>query len=58
MLIVATGSVFPSVEDWFSPEIGRFKPLLRELVLRSQPEVGVGVDPSGPLAFQVGEQCR
>jgi hypothetical protein len=57
MLIVATGSLLPSVEDWFGArrEMRAIQPLLRELCLR-QPEVGVGVRPSGPLAFQVAEQ--
>ena len=57
MLIVATGSLLPSVEDWFGArrEMRTIQPLLRELCLR-QPEVGVGVRPSGPLAFQVAEQ--
>lgn len=57
MLIVATGSLLPSVEDWFGArrEMRTIQPLLRELWAR-QPEVGVGVRPSGPLAFQVAEQ--
>lgn len=57
MLIVATGSLLPSVEDWFGArrEMRTIHPLLRELC-RRQPEVGVGVRPSGPLAFQVAEQ--
>ena len=57
MLIVATGSLLPSVEDWFGArrEMRTIQPLLRELCLR-QPDVGVGVRPSGPLAFQVAEQ--
>jgi hypothetical protein len=56
MLIVATGSLLPSVEDWFGArrEMRIVQPLLRELCLR-QPEVGVGVRPTGPLAFQVAE---
>jgi hypothetical protein len=57
MLIVAAGSLLPTVEDWFGArlEIRTVEPLLRELCLR-QPEVGVGVRPRGPLAFQVAEQ--
>lgn len=57
MLIVATGSLLPSVEDWFGArrEMKTIQPLLRELCIR-QPDVGVGVRPSGPLAFQVAEQ--
>jgi hypothetical protein len=57
MLIVATGSLLPSIEDWFGArrEMRTIEPLLRELCLR-QPDVGVGVRPSGPLGFQVAEQ--
>jgi len=57
MLIVATGSLLPSVEDWFGArrEMRTIEPLLRELCIR-QPDVGVGVRPTGPLAFQVAEQ--
>jgi len=57
MLIVATGSLLPSIEDWFGArrEMRTIQPLLRELCFR-QPEVGVGVRPSGPLGFQVAEQ--
>ena len=57
MLIVATGSLLPSIEDWFGArrEMRIIQPLLRELCLR-QPEVGVGVRPRGPLGFQVAEQ--
>jgi hypothetical protein len=57
MLIVATGSLLPSVEDWFGSrrEMRIIEPLLRELC-RRQPDVGVGVRPKGPLGFQVAEQ--
>ncbi|MFZ0832240.1 MAG: hypothetical protein WAM92_03990 [Mycobacterium sp.] len=57
MLIVATGSLLPSVEDWFGArrEMRTIQPLLSELCER-QPDVGVGMRPSGPLAFQVAEQ--
>jgi len=57
MLIVATGSLLPTVEDWFGArrEMRTIQPLLRELCLR-QPDVGVGVRPRGPLGFQVAEQ--
>jgi hypothetical protein len=57
MLIVATGSLLPSIEDWFGArrEMRIIQPLLRELFKR-QPEVGVGVRPRGPLPFQVAEQ--
>jgi hypothetical protein len=57
MLIVATGSLLPSVEDWFGArrEMRIIEPLLRDLC-RRQPDVGVGVRPQGPLGFQVAEQ--
>ena len=50
MLIVATGSLLPTVEDWGARrEMRTIEPLLRELCVR-QPDVGVGVRPRGPLA--------
>lgn len=57
MLIVATGSLLPSVEDWFGArrEMRTIEPLLRELSER-QPDAGVGVRPRGPLTFQLAEQ--
>jgi hypothetical protein len=57
MLIVAAGSLLPSIEDWFGArrEMRVIQPLLRELLVR-QPEVGIGVRPRGPLPFQVAEQ--
>jgi hypothetical protein len=57
MLIVAMGSLLPSIEDWFGArrELLIIQPLLAELIGR-QPEVGVGVRPRGPLTFQVAEQ--
>ena len=57
MLIVATGSLLPSVEDWFGArrELRTIRPLLVELIGR-QPDVGVGVRPRGRLTFEVAEQ--
>jgi hypothetical protein len=57
MLIVATGSLLPSVEDWFGArrEMRTIDPLLRELITR-QPDAGVGVRPRGPLTFQLAER--
>jgi len=57
MLIVATGSLLPSIEDWFGArrEMRTIEPLLRELSER-QPDAGVGVRPRGPLTFQLAEQ--
>ena len=57
MLMVAAGSLLPSVEDWFGArrELRIIDPLLRELG-RRQPDVGIGVRPRGPLAFRVAER--
>jgi hypothetical protein len=57
MLIVATGSLLPSVEDWIGArrEMRTIEPLLTELNER-QPNAGVGVRPHGPLTFQLAEQ--
>ncbi|HUO40371.1 MAG TPA: hypothetical protein VMU34_22095 [Mycobacterium sp.] len=57
MLLVAAGSLLPSIEDWFGArlELRIIDPLLDELG-RRQPEVGVGVRPRGPLAFRVAER--
>jgi len=57
MVVVAAGSLLPTVEDWFGArrELRAIDPLLRELV-RRQPEVGIGVRPRGPLAFRVAER--
>jgi hypothetical protein len=57
MLIVATGSLLPSVEDWFGArrEMRTIDPLLRELITR-QPDAGVGIRPRGPLTFQLAER--
>ncbi len=57
MLIVAAGSLLPSVEDWFGArrELRTIQPLLTELG-RRQPDVGIGVRPRGPLVFRVAER--
>jgi hypothetical protein len=57
MLVVASGSLLPSVEDWFGArrELRVIQPLLGELS-RRHPNVGIGVRPRGPLLFRVAEQ--
>jgi hypothetical protein len=57
MLVVASGSLLPSVEDWFGArrELRIIQPLLEELS-RRHPNVGIGVRPRGPLLFRVAEQ--
>jgi hypothetical protein len=57
MLVVAAGSLLPSVEDWFGArrELRVIQPLLDELG-RRHPDVGIGVRPRGPLAFRVAER--
>jgi len=57
MLVVAAGSLLPSVEDWFGArrELRIIQPLLGELGLR-HPDVGIGVRPRGPLVFRVAER--
>lgn len=57
MLVVAGGSLLPSVEDWFGArrELRTVSPLLAELSGR-HPDVGIGVRPRGPLLFRVAEQ--
>ncbi|MUL83198.1 MULTISPECIES: hypothetical protein [unclassified Mycolicibacterium] len=57
MVIVAAGSLLPSVEDWFGAhqELRTINPLLSELA-RRQPDVGIGVRPRGPLVFRVAER--
>lgn len=57
MLVVASGSLLPSVEDWFGArrELRVIRPLLDELS-RRHPNVGIGVRPRGPLLFRVAEQ--
>ncbi len=57
MLVVAAGSLLPSVEDWFGArrELRTIEPLLHELEGR-QPDLGIGVRPRGPLVFRVAER--
>ena len=57
MLVVAAGSLLPSVEDWFGAryELRSIQPLLTELG-RRHPDVGIGVRPRGPLVFRVAER--
>jgi hypothetical protein len=57
MLVVAAGSLLPSIEDWFGArrELRTIAPLLDELGLR-HPDVGIGVRPRGPLVFRVAER--
>jgi len=57
MLIVAAGSLLPSVEDWFGArhELRTIQPLLTEPG-RRHPDVGIGVRPRGPLVFRVAER--
>lgn len=57
MVVVAAGSLLPSVEDWFGArrELHVIEPLLEELG-RRHPDVGIGVRPRGPLVFRVAER--
>ena len=57
MLVVAAGSLLPSVEDWFGAryELRTIQPVLAELG-RRHPDVGIGVRPRGPLVFRVAER--
>ncbi len=57
MLVVASGSLLPSVEDWFGArrELRTIQPLLSELSRRHE-DIGIGVRPRGPLLFRVAEQ--
>ncbi|ADU01585.1 hypothetical protein [Mycolicibacterium gilvum] len=57
MLIVAAGSLLPSLEDWVGArrELRTIAPLLEELG-RRHPDVGIGVRPRGPLVFRVAER--
>jgi len=56
-LVVASGSLLPSIEDWFGArrELKTIQPLLAELSVR-HPNIGIGVRPRGPLLFRVAEQ--
>jgi hypothetical protein len=57
MLVVAAGSLLPSVEDWFGArrELRTIQPILTELG-RRHPDIGIGVRPRGPLVFRVAER--
>ncbi|WP_018603232.1 hypothetical protein [Mycobacterium sp. 155] len=57
MVVVAAGSLLPSVEDWFGArqELRVIAPLLTELG-RRHPDAGIGVRPRGPLVFRVAER--
>lgn len=57
MLVVASGSLLPSIEDWFGArrELKTIQPLLDELSVR-HPDIGIGVRPRGPLLFRVAER--
>jgi hypothetical protein len=57
MALVAAASLLPTVEDWFGGrrELREIEPLLTELQQR-QPEIGIGVRPRGPVAYQVAEK--
>jgi hypothetical protein len=57
MLVVAAGSLLPSIEDWFGArrELRTIQPILTELG-RRHPDVGIGVRPRGPLVFRVAER--
>jgi hypothetical protein len=57
MLVVASGSLLPSIEDWFGArrELKTIQPLLDELSTR-HPDIGIGVRPRGPLLFRVAER--
>jgi hypothetical protein len=57
MLVVAAGSLLPSVEDWFGArhELRTVQPLLTELG-RRHPDIGIGIRPRGPLVFRVAER--
>jgi hypothetical protein len=57
MLVVAAGSLLPSVEDWFGArrELRTIAPILTELG-RRHPDIGIGVRPRGPLVFRVAER--
>jgi len=57
MVVVAAGSLLPSLEDWFGArrELAVIEPLLTELS-RRQPDLGIGERPRGPLVFRVAER--
>ncbi|OBK76333.1 hypothetical protein [Mycobacterium sp. 1164985.4] len=57
MVVVAAGSLLPSIEDWFGArrELRAIQPILAELG-RRHPDIGIGVRPRGPLVFRVAER--
>ncbi len=57
MVVVAAGSLLPSIEDWFGAryELRVVRPLLAELG-RRHADIGIGIRPRGPLAFRVAER--
>lgn len=57
MVVVAAGSLLPSIEDWFGArrELRAIQPILTELG-RRHPDIGIGVRPRGPLVFRVAER--
>nr|WP_090346258.1 hypothetical protein [Mycolicibacterium malmesburyense] len=57
MVVVAAGSLLPSIEDWFGArrELRVIGPILTELG-RRHPDIGIGVRPRGPLVFRVAER--
>ncbi|KUI16018.1 hypothetical protein AU193_21185 [Mycobacterium sp. GA-1285] len=57
MVVVAAGSLLPSIEDWFGArrELRVIQPILTELG-RRHPDIGIGVRPRGPLVFRVAER--
>ena len=56
MLIVAAGSLLPSLEDWFGAhrELRTIQPILEELG-HPHPDVGLGVRPRRTLTFRLAE---
>ena len=57
MLVVAAGSLLPSVEDWFGARRGTADDSAAADELgRRHPDVGIGVRPRGPLVFRVAER--
>lgn len=57
MAIVAAGALLPALEDWIGSrrELRLIEPLRQEMN-RRHPDIGIGIRPRGPLAFQVAER--
>lgn len=57
MLVVAAGSLLPTLEDWFGArrELRTIAPLLTELG-RRHPDVGIGTRPRGPIVYRVADR--